>query len=136
MRSLYDLRDTLVAAYGGRADAIDGLAGCCVGGKLFSKLVYEKLRTALVKRPWMSAIWKGFIPPKYSFVVWLACRDRLAVKTRLHFLNLEDTSCVFSRSSPESRQHLFFSCPFTVQFGRASKIGLAFGGTCPLLTIR
>ncbi|GAA0170046.1 hypothetical protein LIER_24394 [Lithospermum erythrorhizon] len=76
MRSLCDLRDTLVAVYGGRAEAIVGLEGYCVGGKLVSKLVYEKLQTPRVKRPWMSAIWNGFIPPKYSFVVWLACRDR------------------------------------------------------------
>ncbi|GAA0150921.1 hypothetical protein LIER_09754 [Lithospermum erythrorhizon] len=31
MRSLCDLRDTLVVAYGGRDEAIAGLEGCCVG---------------------------------------------------------------------------------------------------------
>ncbi|GAA0148411.1 hypothetical protein LIER_42999 [Lithospermum erythrorhizon] len=39
MRSLCDLRDTLATAYGGRGEAIEGLASCCVGGKLVSKLV-------------------------------------------------------------------------------------------------
>ncbi|GAA0149689.1 hypothetical protein LIER_36974 [Lithospermum erythrorhizon] len=72
--SLCTLRDTLVAAYGSRVEAIEGLEGCCVGDKLVSKLIYEKLCTYRVKRPWMSAIWKGFITPKYSFVVWLTCR--------------------------------------------------------------
>ncbi|GAA0149859.1 hypothetical protein LIER_37010 [Lithospermum erythrorhizon] len=47
-----------------------------VWGMLVSKLVYEKLRSPHVNRPWMSIIWKGFIPPKYSFVVWLAWKDR------------------------------------------------------------
>ncbi|GAA0142740.1 hypothetical protein LIER_03570 [Lithospermum erythrorhizon] len=31
MRSLCDLRDTLVAMFGGRAEVVVGLEGCCVG---------------------------------------------------------------------------------------------------------
>ncbi|GAA0147237.1 hypothetical protein LIER_06987 [Lithospermum erythrorhizon] len=62
MRRLCGLSGTLIS-YGSRADAIEGLEGCIVMGELVSSLVYKKIRTPRVKRPWMSCIWKGFIPP-------------------------------------------------------------------------
>ncbi|GAA0184624.1 hypothetical protein LIER_31912 [Lithospermum erythrorhizon] len=121
MRSLCDLRDMLVAAFGGRAEAIEGLEGCCVGDKLVSKLIYEKLCTYRVKKPWMSAIWKGFIPPKYSFVVCLTCRDSMEGHHRLawysegyvhyRWLDQVDTEVAQRRSSSfQDDQACFLLC--------------------------
>ncbi|GAA0142622.1 hypothetical protein LIER_03476 [Lithospermum erythrorhizon] len=61
----------------------------------------------------MRIIWRPFIPPKFSFTLWLSCRKRLATRDSLRFMNLDDVSCVFCRNEDETLHHLFFSCPFT-----------------------
>ncbi|GAA0153470.1 hypothetical protein LIER_37684 [Lithospermum erythrorhizon] len=113
IKEIVKIRNELEVAFGGRDRAIAGLSRFVVGSKFLSGKVYDVLRVARVKKPWMSCIWKHFIPPKHSFTVWLACRGRLPTKDRLTFLNLDDVSCYFCRSSPESIGHIFFGCPFT-----------------------
>ncbi|KAG9158709.1 hypothetical protein Leryth_023480 [Lithospermum erythrorhizon] len=113
IKEIVKIRNDLVVAFADRDRAIDGLSRFVVGNKFLSGNVYDVLRVARVKKPWMSYVWKHFIPPKHSFTVWLACRGRLTTKHRLTFLNLDDVSCYFCRSSPESIGHIFFGCSFT-----------------------
>ena len=116
MKNLLSIRDTWVHIFGGRDRAIQGLEGCTVGGKLITRDVYEIMRSSRgPKKPWMSMIWKRFVPPKFSFSVWLACRNRLATRDRLHYLHLNDVTCPFCKHENESHSHLFFACNFTRQ---------------------
>ena len=117
-KKLLLIRDKFLEILGGREGAIEGLERCCIGGKLKSGLVYDILRTPTAPQPRMLQIWKNFIPPRFSFVVWLACRRRLATRDTLHFLELDDTSCVFCGDADETRDHLFFSCSFTREVWR------------------
>ncbi|KAL2224035.1 UNVERIFIED_CONTAM: hypothetical protein Sindi_3081400 [Sesamum indicum] len=73
---------------------------------------YEYFRPKLARQPWKAAILKAFIPPKYSFIMWLGLRNRLATRDRLEFLHEEDL-CSLCINTKESAKHLFFECPFS-----------------------
>ncbi|KAL0343149.1 UNVERIFIED_CONTAM: hypothetical protein Sangu_1202300, partial [Sesamum angustifolium] len=79
---------------------------------LVTSIAYEYFRPKLPKQPWKASIWKAFIPPKYSFILWLGIRERLATRDRLAFLH-EDPTCSLCINSKESAKHLFFECPFS-----------------------
>ncbi|XP_011093972.1 uncharacterized protein LOC105173792 [Sesamum indicum] len=72
---------------------------------------YEYFRPKLARQPWKAAIWKAFISSKYSFILWLGLRGRLATRDRLGFLQEEDL-CSLCINTKESAKHLFFECPF------------------------
>ncbi|KAL0294493.1 UNVERIFIED_CONTAM: hypothetical protein Scaly_3120600 [Sesamum calycinum] len=74
--------------------------------------VYEYFRPKRAKQPWQTVIWKAFIPPKYSFILWLGLRGRLSTRDRLMFLQ-EDSSCSLCINIQETAKHLFFECPFS-----------------------
>ncbi|KAL0423087.1 UNVERIFIED_CONTAM: Retrovirus-related Pol polyprotein from type-2 retrotransposable element R2DM [Sesamum radiatum] len=80
---------------------------------LVTSKAYEYFRPKLPRQPWKASIWKAFIPPKYSFILWLGLRERLATRDRLAFLH-EDPSCSLCINSKKSAKHLFFECPFSV----------------------
>ncbi|KAL0293332.1 UNVERIFIED_CONTAM: hypothetical protein Sradi_6943000 [Sesamum radiatum] len=73
---------------------------------------YEYFRSKRTKQPWQSAIWKAFISPKYSFILWLGLQGRLSTCDRLTFLQ-ENESCLLCINTQESAKHLFFACPFS-----------------------
>ncbi|CAN7058410.1 unnamed protein product, partial [Brassica rapa subsp. trilocularis] len=45
-------------------------------------------------------------------MVWLAFKDRLYTGTRMREWGMEQC-CVYCREKDESRDHLFFACPYT-----------------------
>ncbi|GAA0183545.1 hypothetical protein LIER_31086 [Lithospermum erythrorhizon] len=114
LKKLFGIHDRLLDLFGGIHTTIEGLHRCCVAGRLDTSLVYNVMRVSHGSRPWMRLIWRNFIPPKYSFTLWLSCRKRLATRDSLAFMNLEDVSCVFCRDAAESCAHLFFACPFSL----------------------
>ncbi|GAA0146080.1 reverse transcriptase [Lithospermum erythrorhizon] len=111
-KRLCTIRDQLLLHFGGIDGTIAGLHRCCVAGRFDTGLVYEALRAPHLMFPWMRIIWRPFIPPKFSFTLWLSCRKRLATRDSLSFMNLDDVSCVFCRHADETLPHLFL-CPFT-----------------------
>ncbi|GAA0166844.1 hypothetical protein LIER_21909 [Lithospermum erythrorhizon] len=56
-----------------------------VGKKVVSGKVYDLLLLPRAKKPWMSTIWKHYIPSNYTFTMWLSCRNRLATTDNLVF---------------------------------------------------
>ncbi|VFQ90840.1 unnamed protein product [Cuscuta campestris] len=82
----------------------------CDLGEISATKVYDLLRTRAEVRPWMKAIWKSYIPPRYSFCAWLIFRNRIPTKTSLHFIAMENRSCELCHKEEETGQHLFFSC--------------------------
>ncbi|KAL0401734.1 UNVERIFIED_CONTAM: hypothetical protein Slati_4203300 [Sesamum latifolium] len=73
---------------------------------------YEYLSPKRTRQPWHTGNWKGFVPPKYLFVLWLGLRGRLATHDRLTFLH-EEEACSLCINRQESARHLFFECPFS-----------------------
>lgn len=78
------------------------------------KTVWESIRRRHGSPAWLSLIWNKFQIPSCSFISWLACRGRLSTKDKQFlFCHLADQRCVLCRSSDETTEHIFASCPYS-----------------------
>ncbi|CAH9148298.1 unnamed protein product [Cuscuta epithymum] len=112
MKRLSLIRDRIRACFNNYNDMILGLNSRANNGKLASAKIYELLRVkGDVKTP-MCFIWKSYIPPKLSFNVWLALRNRLPTQDSLGYLHIVNR-CDLCKGGLETIPHLFFRCPFT-----------------------
>ncbi|CAN1300978.1 hypothetical protein LINPERPRIM_LOCUS24764 [Linum perenne] len=76
--------------------------------------VLADLRTPIQRAPWCDLLWKRPIIPRNSFLTWLVIINRIATRDKLFQWGcITDTSCVFCESGIDSREHLFFSCPYS-----------------------
>lgn len=75
---------------------------------------WNAIRTIGQTQSWCSVVWFHRSVPKWAFIVWLACRQRLATKDRLHNWGMDvHPSCVLCHQWMESHAHLFFDCCFS-----------------------
>lgn len=65
----------------------------------------------------MRMIWKRYIPPKHSSILWLALHGKLNTKN-LWFFDDVNPSCTFCKRHTESISHLFFRCTFVSSIWR------------------
>ncbi|KAG2320543.1 hypothetical protein Bca52824_013756 [Brassica carinata] len=71
-------------------------------------------RVQQAKVQWYKGIWFSGSTPKYSVMTWIAAHNRLATGDRLLQWNAQaNAQCILCKSAVETRDHLFFSCPFT-----------------------
>ncbi|KAK4383209.1 hypothetical protein Sango_2798400 [Sesamum angolense] len=92
LRRLAEIRDRIITDFGSTEAAIRQMTEWTDRKGLVTSIAYEYFRPKLPKQPWKASIWKAFIPPKYSFILWLGLRERLATRDRLAFLH-EDPTC-------------------------------------------
>ncbi|CAH9145483.1 unnamed protein product [Cuscuta epithymum] len=111
-KKIAQIRDEILSKFQDIPSAILGLSAFQMNGKLVSSKVYDLLRPRAATRVWMPFIWKDYIPPKFSFVTWLAFRNRLATCDNLHRLDVDNT-CVLCKGGPETVPHLYFECFFS-----------------------
>ncbi|CAH9071145.1 unnamed protein product [Cuscuta europaea] len=111
MKKLCLIRNRISQKFHNTNEAVMTLNNMCNNDKLISAKVYDLLRTKGTARPWMPFIWKGYIPPKFSFNVWLAFRNRLPTQDNLSYLNMVNW-CDLCKGSLETTPHLFFVCSF------------------------
>ncbi|KAH1214891.1 hypothetical protein GmHk_13G036156 [Glycine max] len=69
---------------------------------------YDYIRGAKPTVNWNSNVWNPAIPPKMSFILWLAIKNCLLTLDRAAFLN-KGLLCPLCRTEAESHAHLFFS---------------------------
>ncbi|KAK4416778.1 hypothetical protein Salat_2503300 [Sesamum alatum] len=112
LRRLADIQDKLITAFGTSEVAVEHMGAWSNLKGLETSKAYEYFPPKLARQPWKAAIWKAFIPPKYSFILWLGLRGRLATRDRLAFLD-EEHSCSLCINTMESAEHLYFACPFS-----------------------
>lgn len=110
-KNIQTLRDRIIGFTRSIHSAKQLLSSWFINGKFSTYLTYDWLRIKHDQKPWMTHILKSYVPPKYSFILWLALRGRLNTKD-IWFEQPEDISCVFCKSSKESIAHLFFQCTF------------------------
>ncbi|XP_024011406.1 uncharacterized protein LOC112086667 [Eutrema salsugineum] len=68
------------------------------------------------KVPWAEGIWFKHHSPKFGFMAWLALHNRLSTGDRMQQWNPNiSVSCALCQAPLESRDHLFFSCPFSMR---------------------
>ncbi|KAL2250196.1 UNVERIFIED_CONTAM: hypothetical protein Sindi_2493300 [Sesamum indicum] len=112
LQRLAEIRNRVITEFGSSEAAIEQMTRWSTPKGLQTSKAYEYFRPKLARQPWKAAIWKAFIPPKYSFIMWLGLRNRLATRDRLEFLHEEDL-CSLCVNTKESAKHLFFECPFS-----------------------
>ncbi|XP_042001136.1 uncharacterized protein LOC121750627 [Salvia splendens] len=79
-----------------------------------TQAAYDWFRTHGERRFWAKFVWKDLIPPKHSFICWLALRERLTTRDRVTWTATEK-SCAFCTTQDETNEHLFFKCPETTK---------------------
>lgn len=110
-KKLQLLRDKLITDTGSLHHAKQKLNSWNKNGKFCTSLVYDWMRIKIDKKPWMSLIWRSYIAPKFSFILWLAMRGKL--NTKDHWLvEAQDNKCDFCKTVPETISHLYFNCSF------------------------
>lgn len=114
MRALMKTRNLLLEKFGGKQKCWDKLHVWQGHKGVVTGKVYEDLRLKREPQRVFKVCWKGFIPPKYSFIMWLALRNRLQTKDNLRFLDIDD-GCPLCGHGVETANHLFFLCPFSLQ---------------------
>ncbi|XP_010444656.1 PREDICTED: uncharacterized protein LOC104727289 [Camelina sativa] len=81
-----------------------------------SKETWECIRFQGQRRTWYKGIWFSQATPKYSFIVWLATLNRLTTGDRMQQWSTSvDTSCPLCSAPLETRNHLFFTCPYSAE---------------------
>lgn len=73
---------------------------------------WEQIRPHREKQDWSKVVWLAQGVPRFAFITWLAIRDRLATGVRMRQWGVVQ-GCVFCGEPNESRDHLFFACPYT-----------------------
>lgn len=58
---------------------------------------------------WSKGIWFTHATPRFAFIAWLACHNRLATGDRmLRWGGNVNVACAFCEEMVESRNHIFF----------------------------
>ncbi|KAG7543982.1 Reverse transcriptase domain [Arabidopsis thaliana x Arabidopsis arenosa] len=84
--------------------------------KFTTKDTWNHIRLTTTKVAWHNSVWFAHATPKYSFCAWLAMQNKLSTGDRMaHWNRGTQTSCVFCSHNIETRNHLFFSCPFSAE---------------------
>ncbi|KAG7593814.1 Reverse transcriptase zinc-binding domain [Arabidopsis thaliana x Arabidopsis arenosa] len=85
-----------------------------------TKHTWNNIRHLHPRVEWYKGVWFPFSTPKYSFFLWLAIHNRLATGDRIKQWNSgQRVDCVLCDNTEESRDHLFFSCPYAAAIWKA-----------------
>ena len=69
--------------------------------------------------PWVHLLRFKKAVPRYSFILWLAIKERLTTQDKLVKIGLKQgMSCVLCREHIENHDHLFFQCSFSNRIWR------------------
>lgn len=68
--------------------------------------------TKNMKVNWYRIVWFSQDIPRYSFLTWLAVKGRLSTSVRTRQWG-HNQACLFCGELDETRDHLFFGCPYS-----------------------
>ncbi|KAL0886690.1 LOW QUALITY PROTEIN: hypothetical protein Bca101_010673 [Brassica carinata] len=77
-----------------------------------AKKTWEQIRSTRNIVDWHTTLWFPQAIPRASFITWIAIRNRLPTGDRISMWG-ESHSCFLCREPLETRDHLFFACPFS-----------------------
>lgn len=80
--------------------------------KFSAARTWDYLRVKKPKVPWYRLVWFPQAVPRQAFLMWLAIQDRLSTGVRMRGWGIVQ-GCVFCGERDESRDHLYFACPYT-----------------------
>lgn len=73
---------------------------------------WNQIRQTSSRVPWHTTIWFPQRVPRYAFIAWLAIKDRLSTGSRMRAWGVHQP-CLFCGERDETRDHLFFACPYS-----------------------
>ncbi|XP_009119485.2 uncharacterized protein LOC103844457 [Brassica rapa] len=76
-----------------------------------SKATWEQLWVPNPSLPWCKAVWFPHSIPRFAFITWLAFQDRLSTGARSRAWGCVQP-CLLCGEPDETRDHLFFACPY------------------------
>lgn len=122
--SVMELRTRLSSVRIGHMDTIHW----GIDSKVSTSSIYHSIRVRNPPQPWAKLVWHPLQIPKCSFFIWLSFRNRLVTRDRMFNFGLAmDANCVLCNGGvPETVQHIFTACPFTVQI--FDNFGIKFVG--------
>ena len=96
--------------------------------KRFStKLTWLNMRQSYPICNWSRGVWFPYSTPKYSFLVWVAIRNRLQTCDRIkQWDSSVNGLCVLCQVEQESCQHLFFACRYSAKVWKKLVEGLMY----------
>lgn len=84
-------------------------------GKFLINGAYKLLRGPVVNVPWRGIVCLNVACPKQTFILWLALLGRMRTKDVLINWGMEvKSNCVLCGNHPETQQHLFFECDYSL----------------------
>lgn len=72
---------------------------------------WDFLRQRRNKETWSKIVWFAQAVPRHSFMTWLAFRNRLSTDDRMRTWEIQQR-CVLCGEWDETRNQLFFACPY------------------------
>ncbi|CAA7058013.1 unnamed protein product [Microthlaspi erraticum] len=83
-------------------------------GKFSTAATWKSLHPSSDTVSWYYSVWFKNNIPKHAFMLWLAVQNRLFTRDRLCSWGLSVPDiCLLCNSAAESRDHLFFVCPYS-----------------------
>ncbi|XP_009132645.2 uncharacterized protein LOC103857217 [Brassica rapa] len=102
------------------SDAAIWKVGDSICANFSTKKVWQFLRMAKPSVSWARFIWNQEIIPKHRITSWLFMLNRNPTMDRLISWGLDlENCCLLCGSAPESRDHLFFLCPYSTLVWKA-----------------
>ena len=84
-----------------------------------TKKTWQAIRQSRAECSWSRGVWFPQSTLKYSFLVWVAIRNRLQTHDRMKMWNTSiDTKCILCEEEEETCQHLFFECKYSEKVWR------------------
>ncbi|XP_009150330.1 uncharacterized protein LOC103873689 [Brassica rapa] len=77
-----------------------------------SSRTWEQIRERKPTVFWGKSVWFAQGVPRFSFIVWLAVKNRLATGDRMRAWGLQQ-GCVLCGEPDETHDHIFFACPYS-----------------------
>lgn len=74
--------------------------------------IWRQIRTHYPAVNWSKVVWFSQAIPRFSFISWLAFKDRLSTGTRSRAWGCIQP-CVLCGEPDETRDHQFFACPYS-----------------------
>lgn len=81
--------------------------------KTFStRATWEQVRVKREKVDWSDVVWFKQAVPQFSFITWLAIKNRLSTGDHMRMWGVQQ-DCMLCGEKNETRDHLFFACPYS-----------------------
>ncbi|XP_056850861.1 uncharacterized protein LOC130500145 [Raphanus sativus] len=102
-----------------------------ITGKVFnSSRTWNLIRVKKDRVHWSKVVWFAQGVPRQAFITWLAMKDRLSTGRRMRQWGVEQ-GCELCGERDETREHLFFACPYSYTVWEALAKGLLGRGINP-----